>query len=96
MSLYDFERKLFWVLSGFIALTIVFYLYIIQSTIVHIVERKTDETEIRSTASRVAELEARMTALGKAMDINLAKEMGYQEISTVGYVSRTPVLTMRD
>jgi hypothetical protein len=63
---------------------------------VNIVERKTAESQIRETSSKVAELEAEITELGKSMDVNLAQTMGYHEISKIDYVSRTPVLTMRD
>ena len=96
ISLYNYEQKAFWVLAALIGCTVVFYLYIIQSTIVHIVERKTAETQIRDTSSKVAQLEAEITELGKEMDVNLAETMGYHEISKIDYVSRTPTLTMRD
>ncbi|MFA6494725.1 MAG: hypothetical protein WCT49_06780 [Candidatus Paceibacterota bacterium] len=96
ISLYNYEQKAFWVLTVLIACTVAFYLYIIQSTIVNIVERKTAESQIRETSSKVAELEAEITELGKSMDVNLAQTMGYHEISKIDYVSRTPVLTMRD
>ncbi|MCK9352311.1 MAG: hypothetical protein M0P76_06030 [Candidatus Pacebacteria bacterium] len=96
ISLYNYEQKAFWVLTVLITCTVAFYLYIIQSTIVNIVERKTAESQIRETSSKVAELEAEITELGKSMDVNLAQTMGYHEISKIDYVSRTPVLTMRD
>ena len=95
ISLYNFEQKIFWALALFIGLTFVFYVYIIQSTIVHIVERKTAETQIRDAESEIADLESKVTGLGKEMDITLAEQMGYREISKINYVSRTPTLTMR-
>lgn len=95
LSLYNFEQKIFWGLAMLIGLTFAFYVYIIQSTIVHIVERKTAETQIRDTESEIANLESKVTGLGKEMNITLAEQMGYREISKINYVSRTPTLTMR-
>jgi cell division protein FtsL len=95
ISLYNFEQKIFWTLVIFIGLTFAFYLYVIQSTIVHIVERKTAEIQIRDTESEIADLESKVTKLGQEMNITLAEQMGYREISKINYVSRTPTLTMR-
>jgi hypothetical protein len=96
ISLYDFGQKLFWIFSVLIVATLVFYVYAIQSTIVHIVDRTTNEAAVRATGSDIAELEADLTALGSSMDLNFAKESGYREISKINYVSRSAVLTMRD
>ena len=95
ISLYNFEQKIFWALAILIGLTFAFYVYIIQSTIVRIVERKTAEVQIRDTESEIADLESKVTGLGKEMDITLAEQMGYREISKINYVSRVSTLTMR-
>jgi len=93
VSLYNFEQKIFWVLAAGIICTLAFYLYIVRSTIVNVVDRKTAEMEIRQSESKIAELEAELTLLGKGVDVNLAKEQGYKEISKIDYVSRTQPLT---
>ena len=63
ISLYNFEQKIFWALAVLIGLTFAFYVYIIQSTIVHIVERKTAETQIRDTESEIADLKVQLEKL---------------------------------
>ena len=95
ISLYNYEQKLFWLLVALLVFVLAFYLYLIQSTIVHIVQRQTAESSIRDTSSKVAALESEATTLGEGVDINLAESMGYVEISKIDYVSRTPILTMR-
>jgi hypothetical protein len=95
ISLYNFEQKIFWTFALFIGLTFAFYVYIIQSTIVHIVDRKTAEMEIRDTESEISDLESKITRLAKEVDSMLAEQMGYREISKINYVSRTPTITMR-
>ncbi len=96
ITLYNIEQKIFWALVCLIAFSLVFYVSLVRLTIVHIVERTTAELAIRDSESKIAELEAQFTTLGKSVDVNFAKDMGYQEISKIDYVSRSPVLTMLD
>jgi hypothetical protein len=96
ISLYDFEQKMFWLLSALIFCSLVFYMYVISSTILNIVARETSERDVKLVNSSISELESEYIALGKGLDLNNAKNLGYREVSEIDYVSRTPVLTMRD
>ena len=92
----NLDQKIFWVLVSLVVCMLAVYVYFVQSTIVSVVERKTAETEIRDSQSKIGELEAELNSLARGVDSNFASEMGYREISKIDYVSRTPILTMRD
>ncbi|MFA5830388.1 MAG: hypothetical protein WC878_01000 [Candidatus Paceibacterota bacterium] len=96
ISLYDFEQKMFWLFATLIFCTLVFYMYVISSTILNIVARETAERDVKSANSVISVLESEYIALGRNLDLNNAKDLGYREVAEVDYVSRTPVLTMRD
>lgn len=96
ISLYDFEQKMFWVFAFLIFCSVVFYMYIVSSTILNIIARETAERDVKVANSAISELESEYIALGKNLDLTNAKGLGYREVAEIDYVSRTPVLTMRD
>ncbi len=96
ISLYDFEQKMFWVFVSLIFCAGVFYMYVISSTILHIVARESTERDVKVASSAIASLESEYIALARDLDLNNAKGLGYKEVSEIDYVSRTPVLTMLD
>ncbi|TRZ52763.1 hypothetical protein D4R99_02175 [bacterium] len=96
LSLYDFEQKMFWIFVGLIFCCSVFYMYIISSTILNIIARESAEREVKLANSVISGLESEYITLGRGLDLNNAKVLGYLDVSEIDYVSRMPILTMRD
>lgn len=72
------------------------YLYFIGGTVMHIVERKNIEAEIRSLSTQMSALESEYAERGKSLDLSQAINAGYMEVKNIAHVSRAPSLTMRN
>ena len=96
ISLYDLEQKMFWFFATLIFCCLVFYMYFVSSTILNIVAREGAERDVKTASGAVSELESEYAALGRNLDLNNAKSLGYRDVAEVDYVSRAQVLTMRD
>jgi len=96
ISIYGIQQKLFWMLVSCIVVVVAFYFYIVGQTILSVVDRRTADSEITNTNSKISELESQYIALGQSIDSTLATNEGFQNISKIEFVSRSNTVTMRD
>ena len=91
-----YRGKLFWYsIFTLFALSLA-YMYFIGTAIVHIVERKNSETEMRLLSGSVADLEAKIATFETSVSLASAGMAGFVEVSDIAYVPKTVSLTLRD
>lgn len=89
-------RKLFWYFVFAIFALSLAYMYFIGTAVVHIVDRKNSETEIRQLSGSVAGLEAKISAFETSVNLASAQIAGFVEVIDIAYVPKTVSLTLRD
>ncbi|PCI20016.1 hypothetical protein COB64_02910 [Candidatus Wolfebacteria bacterium] len=92
INLTQFKKRLFIVLSFFVVLFAVTYMFLIASSVGNIVERKNLENEVRSITSTIGELELEYLSITNTIDIKYAKTLGFVEPSSTYYASRATLV----
>ncbi len=69
-----------WGFCGVIILLIVSYLYLINSSVFNIMERREAEEKIGTLGTEVALLESKYIELSSDIDMDLAQQLGFREI----------------
>lgn len=92
ISFYNFEEKSFFTLIALLVVSVALYLYFISATILSVVDRTAALAEAKILDTKISELESEYMAFGSVIDLSGAKNLGYEEIAKIDYVSRTTSL----
>jgi len=95
----EYSRKIwFWGLLSVLFVLIVLYGYFVNTTILHIVERKSLEKEASFVSASIAEFEADYLEIKRDITPELAYELGFMEAESVKFASHgeTNGLAARD
>lgn len=82
------KKNIFWILMSFSILFFGSYVYFISQTIVNTASYKVIEKELAVLNSDISELESDYFSLKKSVNLNLAKELGYIEVSDIKFIDK--------
>lgn len=89
----SFQQKTFWLLAGFLLVTLSLYIYLVNNLIFEAAGR---EALIRERGERlltIGELEGQYLTLTQSMTVELAYALGFEEAGTnLSFAARTPPL----
>ena len=86
------KELLFWSLIAAIITTVVCYGYLINTTVLHIVERKSIESDTQEALAHISELESDYFALKMDVTKEVALKRGFTEPSDVIFATRDATL----
>lgn len=75
-----FQQKLFWLLSGFLLLTLMSYLYLINNLIFNVANRETLLQTREQLTFETSSLESQYLALVKTITVERAFTLGFEEV----------------
>ena len=87
---YCTERKLFFGALSLLLTVFASYVYFVSASIVHVVVRKEINHETTEMSSYVSELESTYISSKRSVDIVLAREYGFTDVTEKIYIDRTP------
>ena len=73
--------RIFQGIVGAFALLIIFYLFLLGSSVMNVVERKTLESEAHILANEIGALEVEYLQVSNTVDRELSIQMGFEEIA---------------
>ena len=82
------ERKLFWFFAGLLLFSIIFYAYLVNQTILNIVERENIQENIIALSSEVSGLEFDYISLKNEINFDYAYSIGFVKVENVKFASR--------
>lgn len=88
--LYQFEehdRRIFWVSALFFIFSLSLYIYFLGISVFAVIARKGAEQHSASITANVMTLESRYVAMSKKIDLAMAHEHGFIEVSAPIYVN---------
>lgn len=71
-----------YILSGFLVMFVMVYIYLINGTVMNVVERNSAELSIADISSDISELESNYLNLENSIDVALANSLGFKEIKS--------------
>lgn len=83
-----FKKKLFWILVVSLFFSVIFYAYLVNQTVLNIVERENIQDEITTLNSRISELEFKYIALKNNINLEYAHSLGFINAKNVKFASR--------
>lgn len=99
MAIENHDRRIFWATCFALALALLSYATLLTGSVFAVVERRASEGKTDDLTKEIARLEAKYAALDAAIDLDLARELGFEEGVIARYVGEggpgAPVLTMR-
>jgi len=84
----NLERKIFWFLSVFVITSIIFYGFLVNQTVINIVERENIQDEITMLNSEISGLEFDYIALKNEINLKYAYSVGFEDAKNVEFASR--------
>lgn len=93
------ERKVFWSLAVLLVFSSIMYAYLVNQTILNIVERENLEGDIITLNSNISELEFDYISLKNDINLDYAHSIGFVNVGKVKFASRKlpgQTLTLRD
>ena len=86
---FEYRREiLFWIAMALLFVLIALYGYLVNTTIVHIVDRKAAENNTATVLANISELEAEYLGLKKGITREFAYSLGFKDPKNVVYVIR--------
>ena len=89
------ELRLFYMLAGLVFISFVFYVFFIGQTVFRLVESKGLESEKRTLAAEISELELQTLSLNDTISIDKAYELGFVDAPDTQFVTQKAVVTIR-
>lgn len=89
-----YREKIFAILVASIFLTAFAYIFLLQKTIVNVVERQRMTVESRQLSIRLADLEQKYFSLKNNVTFDLARSKGFSSADVVSYISKKPRTAM--
>jgi len=93
LALYEFQRRLFFILSTFLFLTLISYAYLLNLTIKDIVFVDENQKEMANLRSTLSTLENEYLSKGKNLTLEKAYDLGFIDAATPTYLSRATLST---
>lgn len=93
------DRRIFWSILTCTGIALALYVYFLSVSVYAVVVRKQAESDSERLAARISILESQYVALDKKIDLDLAHQLGFIDISVPRYVSKADTqgtLTMRE
>ena len=88
LNINNLKKKLFWFLTVSLFFSIIFYTYLVNQTVLNIVERENIQDEITTLNSKISELEFRYIALKNNINLEYAHSLGFVNVKNVKFASR--------
>lgn len=89
-----YRKRIFVILVSSIILAAISYAFLLQKTIVNIVEREKISKEIKAISVDVGSLEEKYFSLKNTITLDLAYAKGLKNADTVSYISKKPLTAM--
>lgn len=83
----DTLKTAFWLLGVAVILCSLFYAYLVNKTVLNIVEREKSQQELVALHSRLGELEAEHIALKNKISPEFAATLGFKEVSNPQFIT---------
>ena len=83
----EHERRILWIFVAFFIFSLSLYIYFLGVSVFAVIERKGAEQRAASLTANIMSLESRYVTMSKRIDLALAHERGFVEITTPVYVS---------
>ena len=88
----SFKKRTFWVLVVSISVLLVLYGYFVSRSIVNVVLREEVEHGLTEATTRLGDLEFQYLSKKDSVNLALAYELGFRNITQKKFVSRRPLL----
>lgn len=85
---YDHRKHSFWALTALSLLSLLVYVYAINSTARNVAERQRLEREVAELSAELGSLEFAYIERRNAITLEMARELGFSEVKSPLYVSR--------
>jgi hypothetical protein len=95
----EHDRRIFWVLALLLIACLSFYIYFLSVSVVSVIARKTAEQATVRLSADVSMLESEYVVLDRVINLSLAHERGFSDITAPRYISQNTeggTLTLRD
>lgn len=83
-----YRGRIFWMLVPCIVILTLFYVNLVHSTIVNVVEREKIVSEIREKSTIVSEMESSYFATKDKINMELAHAKGFQDSEVTSFISK--------
>jgi hypothetical protein len=93
------EKKIFWFLSMSIVAAVVFYGFLVNQTVINIVERENIQDQTTMLNSEISGLEFNYIALKNEINLEYAYSVGFENTKNIEFASRRlseKALTLRN
>lgn len=85
------ERTLVWALIWTCVIMCVLYIFFMNETVFNVAKRASFEQDIAARASEISDLEFSYITAQNDIDMNLAYQLGYKDVTAPQYISNTSV-----
>lgn len=85
----EHDRRIFWIFVVFFVFSLSLYIYFLGVSVFAVIERKGAEQRSASITANVMSLESRYVEMSKKIDLALAHERGFVEITAPVYINGT-------
>ena len=86
-TMLSYRSRIFWFLAPGIVILTLFYVNLIHSTIVNVVEREKVVSEIREKSTLVSEMESNYVATKDKINMDMARSKGFQDSEVTSFIS---------
>lgn len=85
----EHDRRIFWIIVAFFVCSLSLYIYFLGTSVFAVIERKGAEQRSNSLTANIMNLESKYVMLNKQIDLTLAHDKGFIEVTAPLYVSAT-------
>ncbi len=89
-----YREKIFAILVAAILLTACSYIFLLQKTIVNVVQRQKISLEGKEVSAKVADLEEKYFFTKNTITLDLARTKGFSSAEDIAYISKKPQTAM--
>ena len=83
----EYDRRIFWGFVTLLSVSLAVYVYFLSMSVFAVIERKGAESRSSKINSHMSSLESQYVTLDKHIDLALAHERGFADISVPKYLS---------
>jgi len=88
INIISLNKKIFWSLGVFLLFFLIFYVYLINQTILNIVARENIESDIVVLNSEISEMEFEYISQKNAVTLGYAYSLGFEDADNIKFASR--------
>jgi ABC-type lipoprotein release transport system permease subunit len=82
------NRTLFFILAGILVSVFVFYVYLVNKTVMNIVAREKTERTIATLSGAIGELELKYIHLRNSVTLDLAHAKGFKDVTSITFIPK--------